>query len=251
MSYQFNGRTVLITGAAQGLGKGIARRFLESDAQVIITDINDEKGKQAEKELSEFGKVCYRHMDVTDENQVRETISAISKEYTKLDYAVNNAAFIQTSCPLHEQGTDIMRKTVEVDLMGVYYCLKYEICQMNVQKHGVIVNISSIAGLSGMKGMGPYSAVKHAIIGLTKSAALDYAGNNIRINAVCPGMIDTEAVKELREKQPEILQNYEKSIPIGRMASTIEIANAVTWLCSSQATYATGTCLVIDGGSSI
>jgi NAD(P)-dependent dehydrogenase (short-subunit alcohol dehydrogenase family) len=144
-----------------------------------------------------------------------------------------------------------MRKSVEVDLMGVYYCLQYEICQMNIQKFGVIVNISSIAGLSGMKGMGPYSTVKHAIIGLTKSAALDYAGENIRINAVCPGMIDTEAVKGLREKQPEILKNYEKSIPIGRMASTIEIANAVTWLCSNQATYATGTCLVIDGGSSI
>ena len=252
MNYEMNNRVVLITGGTQGLGKGIAKKFLESEATVIITGRNKDTGAKAQADLERLGNVEYYCADVSDENVVKELINYIVNKYKKIDYIVNNAATFNPNMKLHEVDSDAFKHLLGVDVMGTFFCMKYGIIQMLTQEErGRIVNISSNSSLKELSGLSPYVAAKHAINGITRVAALDYALDNIRINAVCPGMIETEAVQDVRENDPTSYKMYRDMIPTNKIATPNEVANAVIWLCSDESSAVTGTLNVVDGGSSI
>lgn len=251
MNYDFNDKVILVTSAARGIGKEISKKFLEANATVIFTDIDDDEADNTLQELIKLGRVIYLHMDNTLEDEVKSKIKTIIQQFGKLDCAINIAPFIPPNKQLHKTESGQMKKTIDVDLMAVYYCMKYEIEVMLKAKCGNIVNISSIAGVKGIKGLAIYSAAKHGIIGLTKAAALDYGDFNIRINSVSPGMIDTETFKQLKSDRPVEYQRYIDMIPNKKPATPTEIANAVLWLASADASYANGTNLIIDNGITI
>jgi len=247
----FENKIVLITGAARGLGKAIAKKFLEAKATVIITDIDDEAGEETLHELITLGRIIYLHMDITIEEEIENVINKIIYQFNQLDIAINNSPYMPPNNRLDKFASGQVRKTIDVDLLGVYNCMKYELLQMQKQKCGNIINISSIAGIKGIKGLSIFCAAKHGIIGLTKSAALDYANTNIRINALCPGIIETETFNEIKNNRPEDYEYYLSLIPNKKLAQPEEIASGVLWLASDEASYANGTILEIDAGASI
>ncbi|HHU55547.1 MAG TPA: SDR family oxidoreductase [Acholeplasmataceae bacterium] len=251
MKNDFNEKIVLVTGAARGLAKEVARKFLDANATVIITDIDDEAGDKALKELINLGRIIYLHMDITIEEEIENVINKIVSQFGKLDIAINNSPYMPPNILLDKYEEGQVRKTIDVDLIGVYNSMKYELKQMVKQKEGKIVNISSIAGLKGIKGLSIFSAAKHGIIGLTKSAALEYMDNNININAICPGIIETESFDEIKNKHKDDYNYYISLIPNKTLAKPEEIASAVLWLSSSDAKYCNGTILTIDGGVTI
>lgn len=256
----FRNKVVLITGAAQGIGLATAQEFARSGATVIMSDIIDMT--EQIKELTELGfKAVPYKCDVSNENQVQKMIEDIVKEYGKLDCAFNNAGVQTPQKPMAEITYEEFDKTVAVDFKGVWNCMKFEIEQMLKQGseagaegaafRGAIVNTSSQGGVMGFPGQAAYIACKHAVIGLTKTASLDYASKGIRINAVLPGAILTPMAEELMRRNPEIEKELLRDIPKKRMGEPYEIAHAVMWLCSPYSTFVDGASISVDGGFSI
>ncbi|MEX2238838.1 MAG: SDR family NAD(P)-dependent oxidoreductase [Dehalococcoidia bacterium] len=230
-------RVALVTGAGRGIGRAIAEDFAAEGARVVIGELNEEQGRATAAAIGG----TFLHLDVTNEAQVEEVIGEVERSFGRLDILVNNAGISG------ETGT--YEQVIDVNLQGVYRCCKHGLPAIARGGGGAIVNIASIAGLFG--GFGDaYTASKHAVIGLTKQLALDGAAFGIRVNAICPGWIDTDLTKILQEV-PAIMDNILKQVPMGRMARPSEIAKAATWLASDDASYATGVSLVIDGGWSI
>lgn len=248
MNYNFENNVVLITGAAQGLGKAIAERYLKANATVIITDIDDTVGEKTLQELINLGRIIYHHMDITIEEEIENVINKIVNQFGKLDIAINNSPYMHPPKVLDQLETGQVSKSFDVNLLGIYLCMKYELKQMVKQKKGKIINISSIAGLRGIKGLSAFSAAKHGIIGLTKAAALEYQNHNININAVSPGIINTESFQEIKHQNPDEYEYYLSLIPSKKPAEPIDIANGVIWLSSNEANYCNGTTLIIDNG---
>lgn len=246
----FKNKVVLITGAAQGIGLATTQEFAKVGATVIMSDVIDMR--EQVKELTEQGfKVAPYKCDVSNENQVQKMIEDIVSLHGKLDCAFNNAGVQTPQRPMAEITYEEFDKTVAVDLKGVWNCMKFEIEQMLKQGGGAIVNTSSQGGVMGFPGQAAYIACKHAVIGLTKTACLDYASKGIRINAVLPGVILTPMAKELMKRNPDVEKELLRDIPAGRMGEPCEIAHTVMWLCSPYSTFVDGASISVDGGFSV
>jgi NAD(P)-dependent dehydrogenase (short-subunit alcohol dehydrogenase family) len=247
MAHHHANKVALITGGASGIGEATAIKFANEGAKVVISDIQEEKGKQlVDRVKQKGGDAIFIKADVSKEEDVRALVKSIVEHYGRLDYAFNNAGIEGEQASTHEATMDNFDKIMQVNVKGVWMCMKYEIEQMLKQgEGGAIVNTSSVAGLVGFPGLAHYTASKHAVIGLTRTAALDYGDKGIRINAVCPGVIDTPMVDRAFGQDKEALGDQK---PIGRLGQPEEIASAVFYLCSEEASFVHGHPLVIDGG---
>ncbi len=245
-----DGKVVMVTGAAAGIGLASAKAFAIAGATVVLIDINEPE-KQAERLREEGYKAVPYRCDVSDTQAVKEMVDWIVATYGRLDAAHNNAGIQTPQRPMAEITDEEFDRTVAVDLKGVWNCMRYEIIQILKQGGGAIVNTSSQGGVTGFPGQVAYIACKHAVIGLTRTAAIDYAAKGIRINAVCPGAIRTPMAEELIRRNPQIEAELLRDIPAGRLGRPEEIANAVLWLCSPQASFVDGHALLVDGAFSI
>lgn len=247
MKYPFLGKTALVTGASSGIGKATALAFAKNGAQVIIADIADATVTLAEIEAL-GGKGVFRKTDVSQEEELKELMNYIREEFEELDFAFNNAGIETGACKIEETTSDDWNRIMDINAKGVWLCMKYEIPLMRNAGKGAIVNCASVAGLVGAAGLGVYSASKHAVVGLTKAAALENARKGIRVNAVCPGVIRTPMVERFINGDDKIEQSVVANEPMKRLGLPEEIANTVLFLCSDAASFTTGQAIAVDGG---
>jgi NAD(P)-dependent dehydrogenase (short-subunit alcohol dehydrogenase family) len=248
-SYDFTGQAALVTGASSGMGLATARAFAEAGAVVVLADINQAALTTVTDELTAAGhRVLGVRCDVSDEDQVAALVATTLDTFGRLDMAFNNAGIQLPVCDAADEPAEAFDRVTGINLRGVWACMKHELKVMRDQGSGAIVNCSSLGGLVGNPGRAAYHATKHGVLGLTSSAALEYAPRGIRINAVCPGTIATPMVTDMLatgELDPDqALANQ----PIGRMGEAEEIAAAVLWLCSPGASFIIGVALPVDGG---
>ena len=249
MNKRFNGKVVLVTGAASGIGKANALLFSKEGAKVIVADKESDKGYETVQTIRSSGRESmFFEVDVSKAKEVKGLISEIVTVYGRLDCAHNNAGIAGIASSTHNCTEENWDRTINVNLKGVWLCMKYEISQMLKQSYGSIVNTSSVAGLVGLKGWPAYVASKHGVIGLTKAASLEYAKRGIRINAVCPNIVQTPMAKVFTRNDSQIELEMIRMTPIGRMAKPEEVAEAVAWLSSDDASYVTGHAMIVDGG---
>lgn len=246
----FEGKVAMVTGSAMGIGLACADAFAYAGATVILVDII-EPAEQVKRLVEAGYKAVGYKCDVSDVQAVEKMIEWIVSKYGRLDVAHNNAGIQTPQRPMAEITDDEFDRTVAVDLKGVWNCMKYEIEQMLKQGEGAIVNTSSQGGITAFPGQAAYISCKHGVIGMTRTAAMDYAFKNIRINAVCPGVILTPMAQELIRLNPEIEKELVQDIPAGRLGKPEEIAEAVLWLCSPSASFVHGHALLVDGGFTI
>lgn len=252
MNISFENQVALVTGAASGLGLATARAFAEAGASVALADWNEEAVHSAARELFAKGyKVLAIRCDVSDDADVEAMVERTVATFGRLDSAYNNAGVQNVVAEAADASREDFDRVMSINLRGVWSCMKFELRQMLKQKSGAIVNCSSIGGLVGGAKRGTYQASKHGVLGLTKSAALDYAARGIRINAVCPGIIHTGMLDHMMKTQADALNAMLKDVPIGRLGRPEEIASAVLWLCSSAASFMVGHALAVDGGYTI
>jgi NAD(P)-dependent dehydrogenase (short-subunit alcohol dehydrogenase family) len=252
MNISFDNKVALVTGAGSGLGLATAKAFAESGASVVLADTNEEAAWSAAGELSARGhKALAIKCDVADDAQVEAMVEQTVAAFGRLDAAYNNAGVQNVIAEAAEATREDFDRVIGVNLRGAWSCMKFELRQMLKQGSGAIVNCSSIGGLVGGAKRGTYQASKHGVLGLTKSAALDYAARGIRINAVCPGIIHTAMLDKMMKTQADALNAMLKDVPIGRLGRPEEIANAVLWLCSPAASFMVGHALAVDGGYTI
>jgi NAD(P)-dependent dehydrogenase (short-subunit alcohol dehydrogenase family) len=249
MNLSFENKVALVTGAGSGMGLATAIAFAEAGAAVTLADINIEAARSAAEHLVASGHkalgVC---CDVADEKEVAAMIEQTVSRFGRLDAAYNNAGVQSPAVETADATSEEFDRVNTINLRGVWSCMKYELLQMRKQGSGAIVNCSSIGGLIGLPGRAVYHASKHGVIGLTRSAALEYAARGIRINAVCPGTIETPMVTEMLAKEPDAMREILRDQPIGRLGRPEEIATAVLWLCGPGSTFVIGHALVVDGG---
>ena len=243
-------RVALVTGAAMGIGLACAEAIAKAGYMTVLVDIK-EPSEQARKLCQECFGALASCCDVSYTLARKQMIEWVVGKYGRLDAAHNNAGIQTPQRPMAEITDEEFDRTVAVDLKGVWNCMRYEIIQMLKQGSGAIVNTSSQGGVTGFPGQAAYIACKHAIIGLTRTAAIDYAAKGIRINAVCPGVIRTPMAEDLIHRNPELETELVRDIPAGRLGKPEEIANAVLWLCSPQASFVDGHALLVDGAFSI
>jgi NAD(P)-dependent dehydrogenase (short-subunit alcohol dehydrogenase family) len=243
------GKVVIVTGASAGIGRASALAFAHEGANVAVSDVDVERGEQTAADVAEVGvDAIFVRADVADAADVGELVRKTVDHFGRLDYAFNNAGIEGSPAPVGECTIENWNRTIAVNLTGVFLCMHEEIPAMLADGGGVIVNNASVAGLVGFAGIPAYTASKHGIVGLTKNAALDYATTGIRVNAVCPGVIDTEMVARFTHGDPEAAKQMAQTEPVGRLGTPAEIADAVVWLCSDRATFVTGQALAVDGG---
>ena len=242
-------KVALVTGATSGIGKATALALGAAGAKVVFSGRRDLEGEATVVLIRDAGAEClFVRSDVASEEDVKALVQQTIETYGRLDCAFNNAGIEPPSKPLHEQAVEDFDKLMAINVRGLFLCMKYEIRQMLSQGAGVIVNNSSMGGLIGFPGVSPYIASKHAVMGLTRAAALDYAKQGLRINAVNPGLIATEMIDRLVNQVGSTADDLASTVPMGRMGQAEEIAQAVVFLCSDAASYITGQPLVIDGG---
>ena len=247
---QMEGKVALVTGAGTGIGRSSALALARAGAAVCVSDIDgDGAAETAQLITDEGGKAIAVTCDVTKAEDVGAMVSAAVGAFGRLDAAVNNAGIAGSFTDrLHEADDLMFERVLAVNLRGVWLCMKAELAQMLDDDGGSIVNIASVAGLIGAPKAAAYSASKHAVVGLTKSAAVDYAKLGVRINAVCPAYTDTAMVQSAIAGNPLMAHIMERAIPMGRLGQPAEIAEAVVWLCSDASSFVTGHALVLDGG---
>ncbi|MET7451444.1 glucose 1-dehydrogenase [Streptomyces sp. NPDC005574] len=248
-TYDFTGQVAFVTGASSGMGLATAAAFAASGAAVALADIDEAAVNKAAKTLTDAGHralalVC----DVTDENQVATAVDRTVETYGRLDMAYNNAGVQIPPADAAEESADVFDKVNAINLRGIWASMKHELRHMRTQGSGAIVNCSSLGGLVGIPGRASYHASKHGVIGLTGSAALEYAPRGIRVNAICPGTIDTPMVGDMISRGELDRARAEAGQPIGRLGTADEIAQAVLWLCSPGAGFVVGVALPVDGG---
>lgn len=253
MNISFENKVALVTGAASGLGLATARAFAESGASVVLADCNEAAVRSAAEKLTAQGhKTLTIHCDVSEDDQVQAMVEQTVAAFGRLDAAYNNAGVQNIVAEAADATRDDFDRVMAVNLRGVWNCMKFELRQMRQQGSGAIVNCSSIGGLVGGAGRGTYQASKHGVLGLTKSAALEYAARGIRINAVCPGLIHTPmADRMMAAGQTDALNAMLNDVPVGRFGRPEEIADAVLWLCSPAASLVVGHALAVDGGYTV
>jgi NAD(P)-dependent dehydrogenase (short-subunit alcohol dehydrogenase family) len=244
---QFKGRVVCVTGGASGIGYACAATFARKGASVVLADLDEDAGRQAESGLREQGgDVVFSKVDVSQPEQVAIMVETAIQSFGRLDWAVNNAGIVGEQGPTGSYSLEGWRQVINVNLNSVFYSMRYEIPRMLENGGGSIVNMSSILGAVGFVGSPAYAAAKHGIVGLTQSAALEYAKLGIRVNAVGPGIIRTPLVEHNLDQESQV--DTGAMHPIGRMGEPQEVANLVSFLCSDQASFITGAFYLIDGG---
>ena len=241
-------KVALVTGGTSGIGKATAIALGVAGAKVVFSGRRESEGEDTAALIRQSGAEClFVRSDVSSEADVEALIEKTVASYGKLDVAFNNAGIESPLKPLHEQSVEDFDKLMAINVRGVFLCMKYQIQQMLTQGAGVIINNSSMGGMIAFPGVSPYIASKHAVMGLTRSAALDYAKQGIRINAVNPGFIATEMMDRFTTTS-SILEQFASVIPMGRLGQSEEIAATVVFLCSDAASYITGQSLLVDGG---
>ncbi len=250
---KFDGKVALITGASSGIGKETALLFAKHGAKVVAAARRREEGEATVKEIiAAGGEAIFVQTDVSDEKQIEKLVDETVKTFGRLDYAFNNAGIEgHPGIMVHDQTEQEFDTVFDINVKGVLLSMKHQIRAMQKNGGGAIVNNSSVAGLLGMPGASVYIASKHAVNGLTKAAAVEYASQNIRINAVCPAVIQTDMVDRFFGGKPEIKEAMTKAHPIGRIGQPKEIAEAVLFLCSDGASFIVGHCLPVDGGYTV
>ena len=249
MARHFEGKVALVTGGGSGIGQATALLFAREGAKVVIADVLIDGMEATASRIQDAGgeALCIR-VDVSKDEEVAAMVAKTVETYGQLDCAYNNAGIFGTfRGPMHEWSEEVWNQVMGINLKGVWLCMKYEIIQMLRQGCGAIVNTASIAGLVGIQGNAAYGASKHGVVGLTKTAALDYARAGLRINAVCPGYIDTPLTARALHV-PERRKQLIAREPMGRIGSPEEVAQAVMWLCSDAAAFVTGHTMAVDGG---
>lgn len=251
---QFVEKVALVTGGASGLGRAAALAFAERGARVVVSDVNEAGSAETVQMIADAaGEATFIKTDVTKPEEVQQLVARTVAEYGQLDFALNNAGIDGGRDLLGDYSDEMWQRVMEVNVSGVWYCMKAEIAQMlrqrgDGQSKGVIVNLASLAGLVGAPRLAAYSASKHAVVGLTKSAALEYVRQGIRINAVCPGFTDTPMVRKGMDKDPVFAQRLVGGVPARRLGKPEEIAAAIMYLCSDEAAFMVGHTMVLDGG---
>lgn len=242
-------KVALVTGGSSGIGRAAALAFAREGAEVVVSDVNVVGGHETVEQIEAAGgEAIFFEANVASATEVEALIKATVRAYGRLDCAFNNAGVGGTLESLIEKTEAEWDTVIAVNLKGVWLCLKYEIPVMLAQGGGAIVNMASVAGLNGFPNGGIYAASKHGVIGLTKSAALEYARQGIRVNAVCPGYTDTPMVRAMTEAVPQMERVTANASPMRRLGDPAEIAQAVVWLCSDKASFVTGHALPVDGG---
>ena len=243
---EFKKKTALVTGAGDGIGRATAVALSCKGAYVIVTDKNQKTGKDTVKEiLSQGGEAEFYKLDVSSNNEIKKVILKIFKKYGSIDFAVNNAGIGGSFDGIHNLDIDDWNNTININLTGVFSCMQVQIKCMLKKGFGRIVNVASMAGIKGVGGGSAYCASKHGVIGLTKSAAIEYGDHNIRVNAVCPGFIETKLLEGVPKK---ILEFNTYVNPMKRIGNTKEVADSIVWLLCDESSFINGTSMNIDGG---
>jgi NAD(P)-dependent dehydrogenase (short-subunit alcohol dehydrogenase family) len=242
-------KVAIVTGASSGIGRATAVALAKQGVKVMVAARRAKEGEETVHLVKEAGSEgIFVKTDVANEDNVKSLVEKTVKMYDRLDYAFNNAAIPEITTPLIEQTSNVFDQIMNVNVKGVWLCMKYEIPEMIRSGGGAIVNTSSGAGVIGIPQQPVYSASKHAVLGMTKSAALEYAKSGIRINAIAPGLVETEMLEEVAEDNKELIESLKSKTPIGRIGDPREIANAVVWLLSDKASFVLGHTLLVDGG---
>ncbi|RAS83679.1 SDR family oxidoreductase [Priestia endophytica] len=244
-------KVVIVTGAKGGIGLATAQLFAKEGASVALVDTNDPK--QEAQDLIDAGyQAISIQCDVSNEKAVEAMVEKTVDTFGKLDYAYNNAGIQNPVTDTVDLKEEVYDDVMNVNTKGIWLCMKYELLQLIKQgTEGAIVNCSSLGGLVGVPGRSVYHASKHGVLGLTKSTALEYAAKGIRINAVCPGIIETPMVEKMLATESDAMDELMKAVPIGRLAKAEEVASVVLWLCSSSASYVIGQAISVDGGYTV
>ena len=243
-------KVILVTGGSTGIGKATSEILAQAGATVIIFDVQDETGEASAEAICQAGGSAeFMHVDVSDYAMVRAAIARIVASHGRLDGAFNNAGIEGPALKILDYSMDEWERVLRVNLTGVFACMKCEIEQMSKQAQGgSIVSTASVAGLVGLPGACSYNSSKHGVVGLTKTVALEYAASNIRVNAVCPGFIETPMLDRVTDASVKIRDKLIAQVPMKRVASPEEIGHAVAWLMSEKSSYVTGVALPVDGG---
>lgn len=252
MNISFENQVALVTGAASGMGLAAAQAFAESGAAVVLADYRADVVKAEAEKLVAAGKkaiaVC---CDVSDDQQIEAMVDRTVSEFGRLDVAFNNAGIMPSVAPIAKASNQEWERVIAINLRGVWSCMKYELRQMEKQGSGAIVNNASVGAITGNPGIASYIASKHGVVGLTRTAALEYIKKGIRVNAVNPGLIDTQIARDVVSGDEKAYSDFAASVPIGRAGKPEEIASAVLWLSSSGASYVVGQALTVDGGMTV
>ena len=243
-------KVALVTGGSSGIGRATALAFAREGAKVAVADLNVVGGEETVSLIKGAGgEACFIEANMGEATSVEAMVKKTVETYGRLDYAHNNAGIEGTLSRTAEHAEEDWAPVIKINLKGVWLCMKYEVPQMLQQGSGSIVNTASGAGLIGVKRMPAYVASKHAVVGLTKTAALEYAKSGIRVNAVCPGVIKTSMVERVSGSRPDVFEKMIAAEPIGRAGQPEEIAEAVVWPCSDAASFVTGHAMAVDGGA--
>ncbi len=249
MNLGLQGKVVVVTGGNSGIGRAIAIGFANEGAKVVIAARNSARGLETEEHIRRLGADCrFVQTNVASSESVSALIRTTLETYGRLDCAVNNAGVEETQKGFLDWTEAEWERTMDVNLKGVWMCMKNEIPPMLAQGSGAIVNISSVAGLLGFPMLGPYVASKHGVLGLTKAASIEFAQQGVRVNSVCPGTIVTPMQEQAFAAQPELAKKVLSLTPMGRGGQVEECVGAVLWLCSSSATFTSGITISVDGG---
>lgn len=249
MTERWKEEVALVTGGGSGIGRATAMAFARKGAKVVVADVQADDGKATAQQIQrDGGEALFVQTDVSQPAQVEFLIETIVDSYGRLDFACNNAGIEGEAAPTADCTEENWDRVLNINLKGVWLCLKHEIRQMLKQGGGAIVNMSSVAGLVGSENVPAYAASKHGIVGLTRTAALEYADDGIRVNAICPGVIHTAMIERFTGGDKELQEGLAEDQPLGRMGKPQEIADVVTWLCSDSASFVTGHAMAVDGG---
>ena len=239
----------IVTGGSSGIGRAAATRFAEEGSSVVVADVDEEGGQETVDLIEDDGgEATFVAVDVSDADEVEAMVETAVDTYGGLDYAFNNAGIEGKNTPASDQPMENWDRVIGINLTGVFLCMRAQIPTMLDSGGGAIVNTSSVAGVVGFPGLAPYVASKHGVIGLTKTAAVEYSGEGVRVNAICPGVIETPMVDRAGTDSPEMIEQTIAATPIGRLGEPEEIGDAAVWLCSDDASFVTGEAFVVDGG---